>query len=154
MDNFLKNDWRKRQAEKRGGGQTIIRLDLDWDLEFAEQRYQHEPVQSATAEDVFERNWAITVLNQVLESLRQQYVDSGKESLFEAFKGSITGDANVAQAEIADHLDMKVGAIKVAIHRLRERYRQQLRIQIARTLGSAEEVDEELRELFKALSAG
>ena len=103
---------------------------------------------------MFERNWAITVLNQVLESLRQQYVDSGKESLFEALKGSITGDANVAQAEIADHLDMKVGAIKVAIHRLRERYRQQLRIQIARTLGSAEEVDEELRELFKALSAG
>ena len=149
MDNFLKNDWRSKQALKRGGGRQVISLDFD----DAERRYQNEPSQASTAESVFERNWAITLLNQVFNSVRQQYSENDKQELFELLKGNITGDSNLPYDEIAEQLNMKTGAVKVAVHRLRERYGQQLRLQIARTVESPEQVDEELRELFRALES-
>jgi len=149
LDNFLKNDWRSKQTQKRGGGLRLVSLDFN----DAENRYQHEPAQTSTAEKLFERNWAITVLNQVLEAVRQQYIDSGKGQLFETLKGNITGDTSLPYEEVAEQLNMKQGAVKVAVHRMRERYGQQLRLQIARTVESPEQVDVELRELFKALSA-
>ena len=148
MDNFLKNDWRSKQALKRGGDQQILSLDF----EDAENRFQNEPATSATPDSAFERNWAIEVLNRVLASVQQQYVDSGKEQLFESLKGNITGDLNLPYDEIAERLNMKTGAVKVAVHRLRERYGQQLRLQIAHTVESPEQVDEELSALFRALS--
>ena len=149
LDNFLKNDWRGKQTQKRGGDFKQVSLDFN----DAESRYQREPEQTSTAEKLFERNWAITVLNQVLDAVRQQYVESGKGQLFESLKGNITGDSSLPYAETSEQLNMKPGAVKVAVHRMRERYGQQLRLQIARTVESPEQVDEELRELFKALSA-
>ena len=149
MDNFLKNDWRTKQTLKRGGGKQTLSLDF----EAAENRFQNEPSTSATADRTFERSWAIEVLNRALASVEQQYKGSGKEQLFETLKSNITGDSSLAYEEVAEQLNMKTGAVKVAVHRLRERYSHQLRLQIAQTVESPEQVDEELQSLFKALSS-
>jgi RNA polymerase sigma-70 factor (ECF subfamily) len=148
LDNFLKNQWRSQQAIKRGGGTNILSLDF----ETAEKRYQYEPFHEMTPERVYQRNWALAVLAKVLDNVRQQYFDSGKEHLFEAINGYITGGTNLPYGEIAAQLNMKEGAIKVAVHRLRERYGQQLRLQIAKTVESPADVDDELRSLLEAIA--
>lgn len=149
LDNFLKNQWRKDSAMKRGGNQTHLALDFG----NAEKRYQTEPVQNVTPETIFDRNWALTILEQALETVGSQYAESGKAKIFKALNGFLTGAQDVPYAVVADELDMKEGAIKVAVHRLRERFGQQLRLQVARTVSSPEDVDDELRTLLKALGA-
>ena len=112
-----------------------------------------EPADNVTAEKIFERRWALTLLEQVLQRLRDEYVQSGKWRLFEQLKPTLTEESrSVAYAEIATRLDMTEGAVKVAVHRLRQRYRELLRAEIADTVSSPEEVDEEIRALFAAFT--
>jgi len=106
-----------------------------------------------TAEKIFERRWALTLLDQVLRRLRAEHVRDGKEKLFEQLKPTLTEASRaVAYAEIAARLGTTEGAVKVAVHRLRQRYRELLRAEIAETVASASEVEEEIRNLFAALA--
>lgn len=148
LKHFLANEWDKRRSVKRGGRHRTIPLNS---LE-AEARYALEPVDRLTPEVLFERRWALAVLDQVLNRLREYYVQDGKAEFFEAIKQTLTGDpAAGSYAQIADQLNMTEGAVKVAAHRLRSRYRELLREEIAQTVESPEQVDEEIGHLLQCL---
>jgi RNA polymerase sigma-70 factor (ECF subfamily) len=147
---FLANERDRARAAKRGGGRPCLSLDFA----AAESRYHHDPVAGDTPEKLFERRWALTVLDQVLGRLRDEFHQAGKGPLFEAVKGSLTGEKNAAPlARLGEELGMSGGAVKVAVHRLRKRYRELLREEIARTLDGEGQIDEEIRDLFAALGS-
>jgi RNA polymerase sigma-70 factor (ECF subfamily) len=149
LKNFLANEWDKAKAHKRGGGRTILRLEFS----DKEDRLLCEPAHACTPERLFERQWALTLLDQVLAELRGEYAAAGKTALFECLKGSLTGDAaSLPLADAAKQLGMSEGAVKTAAHRLRKRYRELLRAEVAHTVAGPDEVDEELRGLFAALA--
>jgi RNA polymerase sigma-70 factor (ECF subfamily) len=148
---FLSKERERANARKRGGG----RLPVSLDFQAGERRYQLEPVDHATPELAFERRWALTVLEQTLARLRQELTRAGKENLFERLKGVLAGEGlDESYAQIADELDTSEQAVKVAVYRLRRRYQELLRAEIAQTVASPEEIDEELRDLFAAVRAG
>jgi RNA polymerase sigma factor (sigma-70 family) len=147
LKNFLANDWDKSHALKRGGAQTIASLDE----ESAELRYQCEPSHDMTPELHFERQWAMTLLDQVLDALRNEYHTEGKGDLFEELKAVIIGQPN-AYAEMAARLGRSEGSIKVAAHRLRQRYRELIRLRIAETVGDGD-IEDELRHLLGVLGS-
>ena len=146
---FLTKERERDQAQKRGGRRHIVPLDF----QTGERRYHLEPVDHATPETIFERRWALTLLEQALARLRQEFETAGKQRVFDGLKATLTGD-DVAEpyAEIAGRLEMSEPAVKVAVHRLRRRYQELLREEIAQTVATAEEIDEELRNLFRAVS--
>lgn len=149
MEHFLAKEWRDANRLKRGGGQTLISLDDDT----AEDRYRLEPAESMTAEKIYERRWAMTMLDRTLKALQQEFASNGKGALFENLQAALTGASDApAYAELATRLDMTEGAIKVAVHRLRQRYAQLLRAEIGRTVVDPTEVDGELRHLLSVLS--
>jgi RNA polymerase sigma factor (sigma-70 family) len=145
LKNFLANDWDRAHARKRGGGQTIVSLDQ----ESVESRYQHEPSHEMTPERHFERQWAMSLLDQVLDALGAEYYAEGKGALFEELKPGIIGQPG-GYADMAARLQRSEGAIKVAVHRLRRRYRELMRARIAATVGEGA-VDDELRHLLAVL---
>jgi len=145
--NFLANEGDKTRAQKHGGG--IVPLSLDFSA--GDSRYAREPSHTWTPERLFERQWALTLLDQVLAALRAEYVADDKKMLFDRLKVYLTGETNVTHAEIAPQLDMSEGAVKVAAHRLRKRYRELLRREVAQTVADPSEVDDEIRRLFEAL---
>ena len=150
LKRFLANEWDKTQAQKRGGGKAPLSIDF----EDAEGRYSLEPGHELTAQKVFERRWALTVLERSLAGVAEEFARSGRGDLFEALKVYLVGESGApAYAEIASKLKMTEGAVKVAVHRLRERYRAALRREIAATVSSEEEVDQEIAELFAALGS-
>ncbi len=145
---FLANRRRHAAAQKRGGNRAPLSLDFD----AAERRYQFEPSSDATAEKLFERRWAMTLLDQALARLREQYVATDKEPLFEELKAYLgSGEPQAAYEEVAARLGMTPAAVKVAVHRLRRRCREILRQQIAETVNHPDLIDEELRDLFAAV---
>lgn len=146
LTNFIANHWRAENAQKRGGGRKAISIDF----EEADVRYAGQAADEVTAETIFERNWAMSILEQTMEAVAKQYADTGKEELFREIQGFLTGD-QLPYQELSAKLEMREGALKVAVHRLRQRYGQQLRLQIARTISDSSKVDEELSSLFKAL---
>jgi len=149
MTHFLLNEIDKNKAQKRGGGHKLISIDA----ELAEKRYSLEPSHDLSADKLFERNWALTLLDNVLNNLRGEYVEGGKELLFEQLKEVLTsGKTSRTYAEIATQLEMTEPAIKVAVHRLRTRYRKLIRAEIANTVSSPDDVDDELKHLFAVLS--
>lgn len=149
LKHFLANEWDRANAQKRGGGQVLIPIDVA----SAETSCGFEPADQSTADKVFERRWALTLLDQVLRRLRHEYVESGKQTLFEQLKHTLTeASQSVPYAQIAVRLNTTEGAIKVAVHRLRQRYRELLRAEIASTVAGPEEVDDEIRNLFAALT--
>lgn len=149
LKHFLANEWDRASAQKRGGGQVPVPIDLIT----AETSCRFEPADQLTAEKIYERRWALTLLDQVLGRLRAEHVRDGREKLFEELKATLTeGSRTVAYAEIARRLNTTEGAVKVAVHRLRQRYREVLRAEIADTVASPGEVEDELRNLFAALS--
>lgn len=149
--NFLANEYDREIALKRGGG----RVALSFDFGDADDRYAREPAHDLTPERLFERRYAIALLDQVMSSLRAEYAGAGKESLFDALKGTLERPSDgPPYADIADQLGQSVGAVKVAAHRLRQRYRDRLRAAIAQTLDDPGAVDDEIRHLFTALSPG
>jgi RNA polymerase sigma-70 factor (ECF subfamily) len=145
---FLSKQRKRAKAKKRGGGRSLVSLDF----QRGEQRYQREPVDHATPETVFERHWALAILAQTLALLRQEFANAGKEKLFERLKGALVGEGlQEAHARIAEDLGLSEQAVTVAIYRLRRRYQELLRAEIAHTVASPEEVEEELRDLFAAV---
>lgn len=148
LKHFLSNEWDRANALKRGGGRSILSIDA----EDAEGRYLREPAHDLTPEKVFDRRWALTLLEQTLSELRAECERSGKQELFESLKPSLTPDGrDEGYAALGAKLKMSEGAVKVAAHRLRQRYREILRGRIAETVNSEEAVDEEIRDLFSAL---
>jgi RNA polymerase sigma-70 factor (ECF subfamily) len=150
MKHFLCNEWAREKTLKRGGGCTILPLDAA----SAETRYLREPQDLDTPEKLFERRWTLTLLDRVLGRLREDYEASGKKALFEQLQDCLTGERNsLPYAQIAAKLDMAEGAVKVAVHRLRQRYRAILREEIAQTLADPAEIEDEIRQLFAALGS-
>ena len=149
LKHFLANEWDKSQAQKRGGGQILI----PFDVATVETSCGFEPADNSSADKIFERRWALTLLDQVLRRLRAEYARDGKEKLFEQLKPTLTeASREVRYAEIAERLGTSEGAVKVAVHRLRHRYRELLRAEIAETVASPAEVEDEIRNLFAALA--
>jgi len=149
LKHFLTNEWHREQCQKRGGGQTAIFLDA----EPIEARYQNELMETATPESVFERHWAFAVLDQTMSRLREEYANIGKGDLFDLLKETLSGQKRATpRAELAIRFGISVGAVDVAVHRLRRRYGELLREAIARTVGQTGEVEEEIRHLKAVLS--
>jgi len=145
---FLAKEHDRANAEKRGGGRHILPLDF----QAGEHRYHLEPADQATADTIYERRWALTLLEQALTQLRMEFTGAGKQQLFEKLKGTLTGDGSAEPyAQIAIELAMSEQAVKVAVHRLRQRYKELLRAEIAQTVATTEEIDDELRDLFSAV---
>ncbi len=150
LKHFLLNERDRALAQKRGGGQAPIPLEIDT----AEGRYRLEPVETTTPETVFERRWALTLLERVLQRLGDEYAETGRAQLFDALKGLLTGQSDAPKyAEIGAALGMSDGAVKVAVHRLRRRFGELLRDEIADTVSDPAEIDDEIRYLFKVLGA-
>jgi RNA polymerase sigma factor (sigma-70 family) len=149
LKHFLVNEWKKDRARKRGGRAQMIPLQLDT----AETRCAQLAATGDTPDRAFDRQWALALLETVLDRLRQEYVDSGREDLFAGLKDTLAGGrAEIPYRDLGVQLGMSEGAVKVAAHRLRRRYRELLREEIAHTVVGPEQVEEELRQLFAALS--
>lgn len=149
MNHFLADEWDKARAQKRGGGVPLVPLQF----ETAETRYGVEPADPITPERIFERRWALTLLEEVLNRLRAEYEQEGKDDLFAALHPCLVGERTAQPyAELAASMGVNEGTVKSAVHRLRQRYRQLLRDEIANTVAGSEEVDEELRHLFAVLA--
>jgi RNA polymerase sigma-70 factor (ECF subfamily) len=148
MRNFLMNDAVRRRALKRGGDEMPLSLEFDT----AEEQFAHEPVDTNTPEKAFERHWALTLLGQVLQGLRVEWEAAKKGREFEALKASLSGDVSYGDYEaLAADLGSTVNATRVAVYRLRRRFRQRLREEIADTVLSEEAIEDEIQFLFKAL---
>ncbi len=149
LRHFLANEWDKAHAQKRGGAIQFVPLQLD----DAETRYGQEPADPVTPEQYFERRWALALLDEVLNRLRQEQVAAGAGTLFDALKPCLAGSSQAQPyAALAAELGMTEGAVKVAVHRLRHRYRQLLREEIANTVATPAEVDAEMHHLFAVLA--
>ena len=145
---YLSHERDKARAQKRGGGRPLLSLDFN----DAETRYGIEPSHAQTPDKIFSRRWALAMLDQVLARLRQEYADKGKGPLFERLRIFLLGEKNaLPHGQVAKQLNMTEGAVKVAAHRLRERFRELVREEIARTVDKPEDVDDEIRALFAAL---
>jgi RNA polymerase sigma-70 factor (ECF subfamily) len=148
---FLAKERDRASAQKRGGGRRLVSLDFD----DGERRFRLEPADHVTPETVYERRWALTLLEQTLAQLRQEFVSAGKHKLFECLKGTLTGESTATPySRIAQELGMSEQGVKVAVHRLRRRYQELIRGAIAQTVTSAEDIDDELRSLFAAVRTG
>lgn len=149
LENFLRTQHRDRNAQKRGGGRQII----SWDAQTAEERYADQPVETASPAELFEREWAATLVEQVLERLRREFADSGRLELFDALEPSLWGDdTSIPHAQIAEPLGMTVVAVRVTLHRLRQRFHDLLCGAIASTVQNPSETDDELRYLRRVLA--
>ncbi len=149
MNHFLADEWDKARAQKRGGGAPALPLQFDT----AETRYGIEPADNVTPERSFERRWALTLLEEVLKRLQAEYEREGKADMFAALNPCLVGERTAQPyAELARQLATSEAAVKSAVHRLRQRYRQLLRDEIAQTVARPDEVDEELRQLFAVLA--
>lgn len=147
---FISKERDKAAAQKRGGGLRPLPLDLA----DGEARYQREPTHNWTAERIFERRWALTLLDRTLAGLRQEHEAAGKLALFDAIKVFLTGESGAPPLrDIAARLQMTEGAVKVAVHRLRQKYRESLRAEIAQTVAAEGDVDDEL-SLLQAVLRG
>ena len=146
---FLSKEWDKAKAQKRGGGRAPIPLDFD----SGDSRYSVEPSESLTAEQLYDRQWAVTLLDRVMDRLRDEFIRAGKTVPFERLKGFLIGQhSNVTYADIADELGMTEGTVKMTAHRMRQRYRELLRSEIAQTVADPGDVDDEIRDLFATFS--
>jgi len=144
--NFLADEHDRLQTQKRGGGVSHLSLDFD----SGEQRYQFEPADDWTPEKVYERRWALTLLDQVVVQLQCEYHDSGKGELFDQCKGHLIG-AGPSYEELASMLEMSEGSLRVAVSRMRSRYRELLKQEVAATLADPEVADDELEYLRRAI---
>ena len=149
LKNFLANEQERTKAQKRGGG----RLPLSLDFDSGETRFKIEPAHHLTAERLFERQWTITLLDRVMSQLREEHRAVSKLRQFELLRESILGEeAAASYAQIGESLGMTEGAARTAAHRLRKRYRELLRAEIAETVADPSEVDAEIGRLFESLT--
>jgi RNA polymerase sigma factor (sigma-70 family) len=151
MKRFLANEWDKRRAGKRGGGVATISLDT----EYAEARYLAEPASDSPADHLYERRWALTLLDQAMARLRGEYEQAGRNGEFERLKEFLTAArGEIPYDRIASEQNGSEGAARVAVHRLRKRFREIFRATIADTVSSGEEVEAEVRYVAEILGRG
>jgi RNA polymerase sigma factor (sigma-70 family) len=145
---YLANERDRSQAQKRGGGQTPVPIDAA----VAERRYERAFAHGDTPERLYDRQWALTLLDRVFQALRAEYADNGKAELFDRLKDFVTADEDAGtHADAAEDLGTSAGAVKVAVHRLRRRFREELLKRVADTLGPDQEVEDEIRHLLATL---
>lgn len=150
LKRFMANEWDRARALKRGGGQAQVSLDTS----LAETRYQMEPPAVAGADQVYERRWALTLLDQAMARLRQEYAGRGNTGEFEQLKSVLTADrGEISYSTIAANLGVSEGAARVAVHRLRKRFREVFREEIAQTVSTPDEIEDEVRHLVAALAS-
>lgn len=151
LKHFLINDWKKGNREKRGSGQKVLSLDEV----MAESRLTAEPATEQPPDALFDRGWAAILLERALAALHAEFEQSGKLDLFERLKGFVWGEKNaLSYAAMAGQLSMTEGAVKVAVHRLRQRFGELLRLEVAQTVATPVEVNEELRYLISVIREG
>ena len=150
LKNFLANEWDKRRTLKRGGNLTFLPLDA----EVGETRYRRELSHDSTPDKAFEQSWALALLEKVLTQLRAEHNDEAKRRLFDALQVYLSGDkSGLSYAEMAARLNLTEGSVKMAVLRMRRRFGELLHAEIAHTVTKPEEIDEEIRCLFAAVSA-
>ena len=149
LKNFLADERDRARAKKRGGGRKVLSLDF----ENAESQYTLQPAEQLPPEKLFERSWALTVLERTMVRLQDESGSTKKRKVFDHLKVYLTADKDsIPYREAAAGLKMTEGAVRVAVHRLRHRYRELLRDEIAQTVATEEQIDEEIRDLFAALA--
>lgn len=145
---FLANEYHRSQTAKRGGRCSIV----SWDAADTEERYRQEPASETSPDKLFARTWALLLLDKVMKDLAQEFARAGKEQIFDALQVFLSGEKSAASyAEIGANLQMGESAIKMAVSRLRQRYGEKLRNEIAQTLTGDTSVEDELRHLISAL---
>ena len=150
LQNYLSDEADRARCLKRGGKIEFVPLDMG----FAEDRYRLAPLDFLTADKVFDARWAMTLMDEAMGRLRQEYADQGKTSVFETLKpyiDPINSKAALSYEQVADTLRVRVGSVKKLIFRLRQRYGSVLREEVARTVSDSGEVDEEIHSLCEAL---
>ncbi|MGB3563009.1 MAG: sigma-70 family RNA polymerase sigma factor [Thermoanaerobaculia bacterium] len=148
LRNFLSRDRTKAGRLKRGGGTSTLSLDM----EAGEERYSVHPVEMMTPEDIFEHRWAVTVLDRAMGRLERDSSFTGGEEQFRSLKPYLTGDLpRLPYRQVAASLGMSEGAVKVAVHRLRKRFGEYLRLEIAETVVDPSDVDDEVRHLLEVV---
>lgn len=147
---YLANQWHRERAQKRGGGRHPLSLDAETGEALTLRALAHDE----TPELLFQRQWCMTLLSCVLQDLRDEYHASGRSAIFEGLKRFLGGDDDPGYAETAAVLGMAPGAVKVAVHRLRGRYRDALRERVAATVASGDDVEGEIRHLLLVLGSG
>lgn len=151
LKHFMSKEWRRASAQRRGGGQVLA----PFDTAFAESRYAADRTQLLPADETFDRQWALTLLDLAVERLRLEFEAQGKPGDFDALKDCLTaGRGGIDYATMAGRLGLNAGAARVAVHRLRKRFREIFREEIARTLTEGVDVDGEMRHLAAALARG
>ena len=148
MKHFLSKEWQKARAQKRGGGRTPLSLDFNR----ADSAFELEATSQLTAEQIFDRDWAMTLLTRILERLKSEFETSGRLHHFNELKPFLVGDhSGKTWAGVAQRLEVTEAAAKMAGSRMRKRYRELLREEIAQTVSSPNEVDDEIRKLFTTM---
>ena len=148
LKNFMSKEWRRMSAQRRGGGLAHTAFDTT----FAESRYAADG-QSLAPDETFDRQWALTLIDLTVSRLQAEFINEGKPEAFEALKGCLmAGRGTIDYAAVAKQLDLNEGAARVAVHRLRKRFREIYREEISQTLTKDEDVDTELQHLAAALA--
>ncbi len=141
---FLANEWDREHAQKRGGLTPIVSIEQ----ELAESRFASEPAHRLQPDVLFDRQWATALIECVMSRLEREYLESGRAKLFESLRGCLVREESAPYSEIAARLNLTEAAVKMAVQRLRARYRELLREEIANTVSSSEQIEEEIRHLF------
>jgi DNA-directed RNA polymerase specialized sigma24 family protein len=148
LNHFLSDEWDRARAQKRGGGETFISLDD----QNAEELYLLEPESGAPAESMFDQRWALTLLAQALARLREEFASAGKSREFDRLKIFLSTPAGDGGYDaVAAELDMPVVTVGVKVHRLRQRYGELIRAEIAHTVAGPADIEEEMAHLFDAV---
>lgn len=149
LKRFLANEWDRARAQKRGGGQAVQSLDTST----GETRYETEPAANLNADRIYDRRWALTLLEQAMTRLKREFQEAGRDREFERLKVFLTADkGSVDYAGLAAELGQSEGALRVALHRLRKRFREIFREAVSQTVDSPAEVESEMRHLLGALA--
>lgn len=150
FQNFLRNEISRGQAQKRGGGWTQV----SWDSLEAENRFQAEPADHATPDVLFDRRWARAAMGRAYDQLAAEFSANGRAILFQQLKKYLAGNASGGSyGEVAARFGLSTSAVKVTVHRLRQRYRELVRSEIARTVANPDDVDDELRHLAQLIAS-
>lgn len=151
LKHFLANEWDRSQRQKRGGGATLLSLDYQG----ADTRYQIDPPDNLSPDKLYDRAWALTLLERVIARLRDENHTEGRAGQFEHLKSFLmVGSKDIPYAEAAVKLGISEGAVRVTVHRLRRRYRELLQQEIVQTLADPAQADDEMRSLMSAFSSG
>ena len=150
LKGYLANEWDRQHAQKRGGFAPVVPIDQA----LAESRFASEPAHNLSPDLLFDRQWAVTLLERTMTQLQHEYVASGRAQLFEYLRSCLAKDESaLPYAEIAGRLKLTEAAVKMAVHRLRLRYREILQHEIAQTVSAPEEIEEEIRHLFSVFGS-